>query len=99
MQSLETLFDRARDFYVTEPTWGASAAVCFMFGAQAFQDNVDEKSLQDILNQTASRDPRLMLNVQPNIAFIRDVSNLQHLMSMLIKESTRIHSAQQFPRL
>ena len=33
-----------------------------------------------------------MLNVQPNISSIRDVPNLQHLMSMLIEESNRIHS-------
>ena len=85
MQALEMLFYQAREFYLTEPTRDASAAVCFMFGAQA-------NSLQDILDQTASRDPKLMPNVQPNIAYIRDFPNLQHLMSLLIKESTRIHS-------
>ena len=49
MESLKQLFDRAKEFYVTEPSRDASATVCFMFGNQAFQDNVDENSLQDIL--------------------------------------------------
>ena len=81
-----------KSFYVTEPSRDASAALCLMLGTQSFQDNIDENSLQGILIQTAARDPRFMLNVQPNITSIRDFPSLQHLMSMLIEESTRIHS-------
>ena len=33
-----------------------------------------------------------MLNVQPNISTMRDCPNLQQLMTMLVEESTRIHS-------
>ena len=64
MDSLEQLFDTARTFYGSEPTRDASAALSFMFWSQAFQDTVDETSLQDVLTQAAERDPRLMLNVQ-----------------------------------
>ena len=92
MDSLEQLFNKAKEFYVTEPSRDASAAVCFMYGNKAFQETVDENSLQDVLIQTAAEDPRLMLNVQPNISTIRDWPNLQHLMTMLIEESTRINS-------
>ena len=81
-----------KSFYVTEPSRDASAALCLMLGTQSFQDNIDENSLQGILIQTAARDHRFMLNVQPNITSIRDFPSLQHLMSMLIEESTRIHS-------
>ena len=66
IDALELLFDMAKDFYVAEPSRDASAAVCFMFGSQAFQDTVDENTLQDVLIQTADRNPWLMLNVQPN---------------------------------
>ena len=92
MDSLEQLFNKAKEFYVTEPSRDASAAVCFMYGNQAFQDTVDENSLQDVLIQTAAKDPRLMLNVQRNISTMRDCPNLQHLMTMLIEGSNRIHS-------
>ena len=77
---------------MTEPSRDASAALCLMLGTQSFQDNIDENSLQGILIQMAARDPRFMLNVQPNITSIRDFPSLQHLMSMLIEESTRFHS-------
>ena len=77
MDSLEHLFDMAMDFYVAEPSRDASAAVCFMFGNQAFQDTVDENSLQDVLIQTADKNPQLMLSVQPNLSAIRDCPNLQ----------------------
>ena len=90
MDTLEHLFDMAKDFYVAEPSRDASAAVCFMFGSQAFQDTVDETTLQDVLIQTADRNPRLMLNVQPNLSTIRDCPNLQQLRNMLVEESTRI---------
>ena len=53
MDSLEHLFDMAKEFYVAEPSRDALAAVCFMFGNQAFQDTVDENILQDVLIQTA----------------------------------------------
>ena len=53
---------------------------------------MDETTLQDVLIQTAERNPRLMLNVQPNLSTIRDCPNLQQLMNMLVEESTRIHS-------
>ena len=53
MDSLEQLFD----FYGTEPSVDASAAVCFMFGNQAFQDTVVETSLQVVLTQASERDP------------------------------------------
>ena len=59
-----------------------------MYCNQAFQDTVDENSLQDVLIQTVAKDPRLMLN----ITTMRDCPNLQNLMTMLIEESTRIHS-------
>ena len=88
MDSLEQLFNRAKEFYVSEPSRDASAAVCFMYCNQAFQDTVDENSLQDVLIQTVAKDPRLMLN----ITTMRDCPNLQNLMTMLIEESTRIHS-------
>ena len=70
----------------------ASAAVCLIFGNQAFQDTVDETSLQDVLTQTAELNPRLMLNLQPNLTTIRDCPNLLQLNNMLVEESTRIHS-------
>ena len=94
MDALEHLFDMAKDFYVAEPNRDASAAVCFMFGShsQAFQDTVDENTLQNVLIQTADRNPRLMLNAQPNLSTIRDCPNLQQLMNMLVEESTRVHS-------
>ena len=57
IDSLEQLFDAVRSFYGTEPSVDASAAVCFMFGNQAFQDTVDETSLQVVLTQASERDP------------------------------------------
>ena len=82
----------SKEFYVTEPSRDALAAVCSMYyGNQAFQNTVDENSLQDVLIQTAAKDPQLMLSVQPNIRTMRDCPNIQHLMTMLIEESTRIH--------
>ena len=78
--------------YVAELSREASATVCFMFGNQAFQDTVDENTLQDILIQTADRNPRLILSVQRNLSTIRDCPNLQQLLNMLVEESTRIHS-------
>ena len=38
--------------------------------------------------QTEAKDPRLMLNIQPNIATMRDCQNVQN---MLTEELTRIH--------
>ena len=92
MDSLEQLFDAARSFYGAELSVDASAAVCFMFGTHAFQDTVDETSLQEVLTQASERDPRLMLKVQPNLTSIRDRTNLLELNNMLVEESTRIHS-------
>ena len=92
LDALEHLFEMAKAFYVAEPSRHASAAVCFMFGNQAFQDTVDENTLHDVLIQTADRNPRLMLNVQPNLSTIRDCPNLLQLMNILVEESTRTHS-------
>ena len=82
MDSLEQLFNAARFFYGAEPSVDASAAVCFMFGTHAFQDIVDKTSLQEVLTQASERDPRLMLNVQPNLTSIRDCTNLLGLNNM-----------------
>ena len=45
MDYLEQLFNKAKEFCMTEPSRDASAAVCFMYGNQAFKDTVDANSL------------------------------------------------------
>ena len=73
--AMDTLFIRLKDFYAREPGEGAYDGCLFAIG-DAFNENVNQVDLEELIVEATNRNHALMMRVSGNTHNLKDILTL-----------------------